>query len=85
MRDSFTFCQSTFRKKVAVRFTKLFHDGDHYHIETSLLICRANQRTGFYMRGTSVMKELKIVPFIKIRDDNEHGCHIFRSQQVLGY
>ena len=28
------------------------------HIETSLLICRANQWTGLYMIGTSVMKEL---------------------------
>ena len=30
-------------------------------METSLLICSANQWTGFYMRGTSVMKELMIV------------------------
>ena len=43
-----------------------------YHIETSPLICRANQWTGFYMRGTSVMKELSymnanaILPWIKI-------------------
>ena len=29
-----------------------------YHTETSPLICRANQWTGFYMMGTSVMKEL---------------------------
>ena len=29
-----------------------------YHIETSSLTCRANQRTGFYMIGTSIMKEL---------------------------
>ena len=28
------------------------------HIETSLLICKANQWTGFYMIGTSVMAEL---------------------------
>ena len=38
---------------------KLFHDEGHYHIETSPLICRENQWTGFYMIGTSVMKELK--------------------------
>ena len=37
----------------------LSHDVDPYHIETSPLICRANQWTGFYMIGTSVMKELK--------------------------
>ena len=33
------------------------HDGGPYHIETSQLICRANQSTGFYMTGTSVMKD----------------------------
>ena len=29
-----------------------------YHIETSPLICTGNQWTGFYMKGSSVMKEL---------------------------
>ena len=38
---------------------KLAHDGGPYHVETSPLFCRANQRTGFYMTGTFVMKELK--------------------------
>ena len=28
-----------------------------YHLETSLLIFKANQWTGFYMIGTSVIKE----------------------------
>ena len=37
---------------------QLFHDGSPYHIETSPLICCANQWTGFCMIGTSVMKEL---------------------------
>ena len=37
----------------------LFHDGGRYHIETSPLICRANQRTGFYMITASIIKELK--------------------------
>ena len=32
----------------------------HYDIETSSLICRTNQ-TGFYIIGTSVMKELKLI------------------------
>ena len=32
----------------------------NHHIETSPLICRTNQWTGFYMIGTSVMKELNI-------------------------
>ena len=34
------------------------HDGGPYHIETSPLICSTNQRSGSYMIGTSVMKEL---------------------------
>ena len=34
---------------------ELFHDGGPYHIETSPLICSANQWTDFYMIGTSVM------------------------------
>ena len=32
--------------------------GDPYHIETSPLIYRAKQWTGFYLTGISVMKEL---------------------------
>ena len=39
----------------------LFHGGCSYHIEASPLICFANQWTGFYMIGTSAMKELKQV------------------------
>ena len=34
------------------------NDGGPYHIETSPLICKANQWAGFYMIGTSVIKEL---------------------------
>ena len=41
----------------------LFYHSGPYHIETSLLICRANQWTGVYMIGTSVMKELKASNF----------------------
>ena len=36
--------------------SQLFHDEGPYHTKTSLLICIANQWTGFYMIGTSVMK-----------------------------
>ena len=36
-----------------------FHDGGRYHIETSPLICRAYQWTGFYMLTAFVMKGLK--------------------------
>ena len=35
-----------------------FHDESPYHIETSPLICFVNKWTGFYMIGTSVIKEL---------------------------
>ena len=38
--------------------TLIFHDVGPYHLETSPLICRANQWTDFYMIRTSVMKEL---------------------------
>ena len=38
---------------------QLFHDGGSYHIETSPLICSANQLTGFYMIWNSVMIESK--------------------------
>ena len=37
----------------------LFHDGGQYYIETSPLICGANQWTGFYMISASIMKGLK--------------------------
>ena len=39
-------------------YIKPFHDGGRYHIETSPLICRVNQWTGFYMITPSVMKGL---------------------------
>ena len=42
-----------------MRFTKLFYDGNRYHIETSSLIRGANQWTGFYMITAYVIKELK--------------------------
>ena len=41
-----------------VQITQLFHDIGLYHVETSPLICGANQWTGFYMITASVMKEL---------------------------
>ena len=34
------------------------HNGGPYHIETISFICSANQWTGFFMVGTSVMKVL---------------------------
>ena len=47
------------RNYFEVKTDELFHDGGHYHIETSPLICCANQWAGFYMITASVMKELK--------------------------
>ena len=44
----------------------LIPDGDSHHMEVSPLICRAKQWTGFYMIGTSVMKELKFSKIINI-------------------
>ena len=38
----------------------LFHVGGPYHIETSPLICSANQWADFCMIETSVMKELMV-------------------------
>ena len=38
-------------------FTYLFHDEVPYYIETTPVIYGANQWTGFYMIGTSFMKE----------------------------
>ena len=37
-----------------------------YHIDTSLLICSANQWTGFYMIETSVMKKLLMLKALQI-------------------
>ena len=34
--------------------------GGSSHIETSSLICRVNQGSGFYLIGTTVMKKLNL-------------------------
>ena len=46
-------------RALKIEHLRLFHDGGRYHIETSPLICRANQWTGFNMITASVMKELR--------------------------
>ena len=46
-----------------------FYDGGRYHIETSPLIYRANQWTGFYMITVSVMKELTVLNKLSIHLD----------------
>ena len=47
----------------------LFHDRGPFHIETGPLICSANEWTGFYMIGTSVLKELK---YLSLKTDRKH-------------
>ena len=49
------------------RSFKRFLDGGRYHIETSPLICYANQWNGFCMITASVLKEL-----ISMKKDAEH-------------
>ena len=44
----------------------LFHPRRPYHIETSALICSANQWTCFYMITASVMKELHWITYIYV-------------------
>ena len=60
------------------------HDGSPYYVETSLLIYSANQRTGFYMIGISVIKEnLDVILFVETKID-----FIFLSSQfavINGY
>ena len=41
-------------------------------METSPLICRANQWAGFYMIGTSVMKELKYILRLRFYQGQEY-------------
>ena len=44
-----------------------------HHIETSLLICSANQRTGFYMMGTVVVEKLRHLPWYFSQNPIEHN------------
>ena len=48
-------------------FFNPFNDQCSHHIETSQLICRANQVTGFYMMRTLVVKWFKKIPRIWIQ------------------
>ena len=47
-----------FRDLKRFAYFKPFYDGGPSHLETSPLICSENQCSGFYMVGTSLMKEL---------------------------
>ena len=54
-----TFLHITPLVTVSETLASLVHYGGRYYIETSALICSANQWTGFYMTKDSIMKELK--------------------------
>ena len=57
----------------------LFYDRVSYHLETSPLICTANQWTGFYMIGTSIMKDLKLNIGLKwVNGYNVAGNYMFK-------
>ena len=45
-------------KETRNKISYAFRDGGPYHIATSLLICSADQWTGLFLIGISVMKEL---------------------------
>ena len=47
-------CKSRLSEYDEWRVSELSHDGGPYHIETSPLIWRVNERTGFYTTGTLV-------------------------------
>ena len=57
-----------YRVQQVQEFSETFQDGGRYHIETSPLICRSNQWTGFYMITASVLKELSKWFFISSSD-----------------
>ena len=60
-----SFCSFFPRFFLSILRSVSFHDGGPYYIETSLLICPANNWTGFYIIRTSVMKELiHFIPLI---------------------
>ena len=49
----------TWNLELIAKLLQLYYNGGRYHIETSPLICFANQWTGSYMITDPVMKELK--------------------------
>ena len=54
------------------------HDRGPYHLETSPLICRANQLTGFYIMGTSAIKEL-VIAFAPVWDRGNNNKNIYKT------
>ena len=63
--------------------TFMNHDGGPYRIETSPLICRANQWTSFYMTEIFVMKELKQSSLFRICLCSETTCNIISPLYFL--
>ena len=62
---------------------KFFHDGGPYHIETSPLNCKAKQWTGFFMIGTSIIKELKHVNVkMRLYKERIHSHFIVRLDHI---
>ena len=51
---------------------QLFHERGLYHIESSPLICTANQCSGFYMVGTPAMKNLNKHVSVNLKFANFH-------------
>ena len=64
---------------IIIKAILLLYEGCYY-TETSPLICRANQWTGFYMITASVMKELKWMKFIA--DYSTKAGHISHEDEI---
>ena len=66
------------------RVFQLFHGKDTFHIETCTLICYVNQCTGFYVIGTSVMKELTQKTFTTPQSHTkEKSFHAFSFAKIF--
>ena len=73
---------------------QFFCDRGPSHIETSPRICRANQWTGFYIIGTSIMNELKhlskeytasvILSFLKINSIRNKFDNLANGEMACG-
>ena len=56
----FTTCKNRLSVYVDERASWIFHHGGPYYAETSPLICRTNQWTGFYTTKKSALKKLML-------------------------
>ena len=61
--NKFIFLINTTDKDNIKIFLNSFMTEDVYHIETSPLICRENQWTGFFMIGSPIMNEIHRLSF----------------------